>query len=74
MAPPEEQHRQAMDRFVALRPALEDGVPLTRAAADAGIPLRTAQRWLTRYRRHGLAGLARVVEAAAEVIPGPLHG
>jgi putative transposase len=63
MAPHEEQHRQAMDRFAALRPALEDGVPLTRAAADAGIPLRTAQRWLTRYRRHGLAGLARVARS-----------
>jgi putative transposase len=65
MAPHEEQHRQAMDRFVALRPAIEDGVPLTRAAADAGIPLRTAQRWLARYRRHGLAGLARVVRSDA---------
>ncbi len=44
MTPPEEQHRRAMDRFVALRPALDDGMPLTRAAAEAGIPRRTAQR------------------------------
>src|SRR4051794_39000059 len=34
-------------------------VPLTRTAAAAGVPLRTAQRWLARYRRDGLAGLPR---------------
>ena len=50
---------QAMARFAVLRPHLEDGVPLTRAATEAGVPLRTAQRWLARYRRDGLAGLAR---------------
>ncbi|WP_433566913.1 helix-turn-helix domain-containing protein [Nocardia sp. CA-151230] len=49
---------RAMHRGRVLRPHLEDGVPLTRAAADAGVPLRTAQRWLHRYRTGGLAGLA----------------
>src|SRR3954470_16310215 len=34
-------------------------VPLTRTAAAAGVPLRTAQRWLARFRRDGLAGLTR---------------
>jgi putative transposase len=48
-----------MARFAVLRPHLEDGVSLARAAAAAGVPLRTAQRWLARYRRDGLAGLAR---------------
>ncbi len=42
-----------------LRPHLEDGVALTGAAEAAGVPLRTAQRWLARYRAGGLAGLAR---------------
>ena len=55
----EEGQAQAMARFAVLRPHLEDGVPLTRAADAAGVPLRTAQRWLARYRRDGLAGLAR---------------
>ncbi|WP_217999284.1 helix-turn-helix domain-containing protein [Nocardia exalbida] len=55
----EAERRQAMDRFEVLRPYLEDGVPLPRAAAAAGTPLRTAQRWLHRYRSAGLAGLAR---------------
>jgi putative transposase len=55
----EEGQAQAMARFAVLRPHLEDGVPLARAADAAGVPLRTAQRWLARYRRDGLAGLAR---------------
>ncbi|MFD4357465.1 Mu transposase C-terminal domain-containing protein [Nocardia sp. NPDC058518] len=50
--------RQAMSRFAVLRPHLDDEVPLTRAAAQADVPLRTAQRWLHRYRTFGLAGLA----------------
>jgi putative transposase len=37
-------------RFVMLRPHLDEGVPLARAATEAGVPLRTAQRWLARYR------------------------
>ncbi len=30
-----------------------DGVPLARAAADAGVPRRTAQRWLLAYTADG---------------------
>src|SRR3954470_5271172 len=53
----EDQRVQAMARLTVLRPHLDDGVPLTRTAA--GVPLRTTQRWLARYRQDGLAGLAR---------------
>lgn len=55
----EEGQAQAMARFAVLRSHLEDGLPLAGAADAAGVPLRTAQRWLARYRRDGLAGLAR---------------
>ena len=55
----EENQAQAMERFAVLRPHLEDGISLARAIATAGVPLRTAQRWLARYRRDGLAGLVR---------------
>ncbi|MEU6586504.1 Mu transposase C-terminal domain-containing protein [Nocardia sp. NPDC046763] len=48
----------AMSRFEVLRPHLEDDMPLTSTAAEAGVPLRTAQRWLHRYRASGLVGLA----------------
>ena len=50
---------QAMARFAMLRPHLEDGVPLGRAAGDVGVAVGTAQRWLARYRACGLAALAR---------------
>ncbi len=53
----EEERADALARFGVLRPHLEEGVPLTRAAQQAGVPLRTAQRWLARYRTNGLAGL-----------------
>ena len=56
----EEGQAQAMAHFAVLRPHLEDSVPLGHAADAAGVPLRTAQRWLARYRRDGLAGLARL--------------
>lgn len=48
----------AMSRFAVLRPTIEDGVPLTRAAAEGNVPLRTAERWLSAYRTDGLVGLA----------------
>ncbi|WP_422935009.1 Mu transposase C-terminal domain-containing protein [Sinomonas sp. P47F7] len=55
----EPQREQAMARYGVLRAHLEDGASLVVAARQAGVPLRTAQRWLARYRESGLAGLAR---------------
>lgn len=60
-----DQRAEAMTRFELLKPHLEDGVPLARVASDAGIALRTAKRWLARYRAHGLAGLVRTVRSDA---------
>lgn len=60
---PEAVRAQALHRWRVLRPHLEDGVPLLRAASEAEVALRTAQRWLTRYRAEGLAGLARAPRA-----------
>ena len=54
----------ALERYRTLRPAVEDGVPLVRAARYAGVPLRTAQRWMADYKREGLAGLAPKSAAA----------
>lgn len=55
----EEERQEAMVRFAVLRPHLNDSVPLSEAARDAGIPLRSVQRWLSRYRAAGLVGLVR---------------
>jgi putative transposase len=59
----EEPRREAMRRLAVLRPHLEDGMSLSAAAARAGVPARTARRWLERYRAGGLAGLARMPRA-----------
>lgn len=61
----EQQSKDAMARFAVLRPHLEAEVPLARAARLAGVPGRTAQRWLSRYRANGLVGLARPVRRDA---------
>lgn len=61
----DEQRQLAMAHFGALRPHLEEEVPLARAAQDAGIALRTAQRWLARYRERGLTGLVRTARGDA---------
>src|SRR5580692_2094961 len=50
---------RALARFQTIRPFLEDGVPLAQVAREQGVVLRTARRWVDRYRREGLTGLAR---------------
>ena len=55
----EAQRQLALERFQLLEPFLRGEVSLTRAALSAGIPLRTAQRWVALYHQHGLAGLVR---------------
>src|SRR6266481_8746091 len=55
----EAERHEAMRRFAVLWPHLNDGVPLPEAARDAGVPLRSVQRWLARYRATGVAGLVR---------------
>lgn len=66
---------EAIARFAVLKPHLEDGVSLRQAASDAGVAVRTAQRWLAKYRPAGLLGLARSTRSdrhrrklAAEVV------
>lgn len=56
----------AMRRFLVLRPHLEQGVSLAAAARAADVPIRTAQRWLARYRKLGMEGLARQVRSDAK--------
>lgn len=54
-----ESRELALSRFRLLEPHLERGCSLRLVAEEANVPLRTAQRWLTQYRRNGLAGLSR---------------
>lgn len=55
----ESERQVAWQRFQLLRPHLEAGVSLTTIAQEHGLPLRTLQRWVQRYRDQGLVGLAR---------------
>ena len=55
----DEARKLALERFHLLQPHLEQHQPLRTVALAAGIPYRTAHRWLTQYRLHGLAALAR---------------
>jgi DNA invertase Pin-like site-specific DNA recombinase len=70
---PEHARATAMSRWKTLRPTIEDGVPLTRTAADADVGLRTAQRWLAAYRDSGLVGLRRDRGVTAALV-GPIRG
>lgn len=45
-------------RWQVIRRCVEDGQSLTQIAVEAGLALRTVQRWHAAYRRAGLAGLA----------------
>lgn len=51
--------------MAALRAHLHGGVPLASAATDAGVSVRTIQRWLARYAASGPAGLARPLRPEA---------
>jgi putative transposase len=55
----ERERARALERFRLLRPHLQEGLPLARLVREHGVVLRTALRWLRRYREQGLAGLAR---------------
>jgi putative transposase len=51
--------QQAMARFPILQPFLERGVPLPEVARAHHVALRTARRWVQRYRAGGLVALSR---------------
>ena len=48
-----------LERFRIIQPYLQQDKSLNVIARKAGIPYRTIHRWLSRYRRFGLAALAR---------------
>jgi putative transposase len=56
---PESVRKQALERFRLLQPHIERNRPLRSVASNAGIPYRTAQRWVAQYLRFGLAALTR---------------
>jgi putative transposase len=55
----EEERHSALERFRLLEPFLAGQAPLRAVARTHGLALRTAHRWVARYRQAGLVGLAR---------------
>jgi putative transposase len=55
---PEEARELAMSRFRLIQPHLEKNQPLQTVAANGKVPFRTAQRWVSQYRKFGLIALA----------------
>src|SRR5262249_54221040 len=55
----ETSRQRAFECFELLRAHLEDRKPLAAIAREAGLPYRTLQYWLERYRTSGLVALAR---------------
>jgi putative transposase len=49
----------ALLRFNTIRPYIEEDVSLAVIARQRGIGVETARIWVNKYRRNGLAGLAR---------------
>ena len=66
---PESGVHEAAKRLAVLRPYLDGDAPLARAPADAGVPLRTARRWLARYREAGPADRNVPISARARSRP-----
>jgi len=55
----EEARKHALERFRLIQPHLDQVQSLVSVAQAAGVSYRTAHRWVTQYRRFGLAALAR---------------
>ena len=53
------QRAQALARYQMLQPYLEGHTSLATVLKTYGLARRTAQRWVKRYRKEGLPGLAR---------------
>jgi putative transposase len=49
----------AMERYRMIEPYLQGAQTLASVALDADVTLRTAQRWVERYRKDGLSSLSR---------------
>src|SRR5262245_40640189 len=65
----------ALERFHLIRPFLDEGVPLPTLARQHGLSLRTARRWVQRYRVGGLGALAprpRADKGARRALPPSL--
>ena len=57
----DDERMVALQRYRVIRPFLERDSSQAAVARTEGIDARTVRRWIERYRKFGLAGLARKV-------------
>lgn len=55
----EEERKEAFERFLRLRPLIEDRVSFGAVSKETGIPVPTLKRWMRSYHESGIVGLAR---------------
>ena len=56
----EEERENALARYAIIGTYLEGDCSQVALAKRSGVPVKTLQRWVRRYRAHGLRGLARL--------------
>lgn len=57
-----------MARFQIIQSFVERGVPLPEVARRHGVALRTARRWVQRYRTGGLVALSRTRRGMPQLV------
>lgn len=55
----EKQRDNALAKFRIIQPYIEDKSTLTQICSNQRLSIKTVSNWVSRYRKHGLAGLAR---------------
>jgi putative transposase len=55
----EEERNECLERFRLLEPCIEDHLSFVFLSRETGISVSTLKRWVQRYRKYGLVGLAR---------------
>jgi putative transposase len=51
--------RNALSKYLIIKPYLEQESSLSSISTDSGVALRTLQRWIAQYRKNGLQNLDR---------------
>ena len=66
----EEKRTEACKHYDIIRPYLEGNCSQVKLARCSGVPIKTLQRWVQRYRAQGLCGLGRFPRSDRGTHPG----
>lgn len=54
----EAERSEALESYRIIKPFIEDNIPLVKVAEESSKSYRTLLRWVDKYRKYGLSGLA----------------